>query len=117
VLGGFTVGAYAKIGSNAVLLKAVPAGATAVGNPAHIVQKDPAPAPDGAATQLFSAYGVTPNGDDPLSKALQGLINHAVAQERQIERITAAMKAAGLECGTLAHYDKVDSDQLNKLVD
>ena len=40
VLGSFTVGAYAKVGSNAVLLKPVPTGATAVGNPAHIVQKD-----------------------------------------------------------------------------
>ena len=38
VLGGFTVGEYAKIGSNAVVVKPVPAGATAVGNPAHLVR-------------------------------------------------------------------------------
>ena len=40
VLGSFTVGEYAKVGSNAVVIKPVPAGATAVGNPAHIVQKE-----------------------------------------------------------------------------
>jgi serine O-acetyltransferase len=116
VLGGFTVGDYAKVGSNAVLLKPVPAGATAVGNPAHIVQKE-ATAPLGATAHLFAAYGVTPNGDDPLSKALHGLINHAAKQEAQIERILATMQAAGLQCQGVAECDKLNSDQLNKLVD
>ena len=37
VLGGFTVGDGAKVGSNAVVTKPVPAGATAVGNPARII--------------------------------------------------------------------------------
>ena len=40
VLGGFTVGDDAKIGSNAVVTKPVPAGATAVGNPARIIQAE-----------------------------------------------------------------------------
>ena len=115
VLGNFTIGEYAKVGSNAVLLKAVPAGATAVGNPAHIVQKDTSQPVTGAG--LFAAYGVTPNGDDPLSKALHGLINHAVTQEQQIERILMAMKAAGISCQSLQECDKFDSVQLNKLVD
>ena len=35
--GGFVVGDGAKIGSNAVVIKPVPAGATAVGIPARIV--------------------------------------------------------------------------------
>ncbi|MGV7207134.1 serine O-acetyltransferase [Oxalobacteraceae bacterium A2-2] len=113
VLGNFTVGDYAKVGSNAVLLKPVPPGATAVGNPAHIVQKDAA----AAQANLFSAYGITPNGDDPLSKALRGLINHAVAQDQQIERLRASMQAAGLSCPSMAECDKLNSDQLNKLVD
>lgn len=38
VLGGFTVGKYAKIGSNAVVVKAVPAGATMVGSAARLIQ-------------------------------------------------------------------------------
>jgi serine O-acetyltransferase len=94
VLGSFTVGEYAKVGSNAVVIKPVPAGATAVGNPAHLVRKDA----DARSAQMFAAYGVTPNGDDPLSKALHGLINHAARQDEQIERLGAAIKAAGISC-------------------
>jgi serine O-acetyltransferase len=112
VLGGFTVGEYAKVGSNAVLLKPVPPGATAVGNPAHIVRKH-----DGHAQRLFTAYGVTPNGDDPMSKALHGLINHAAAQEQQIERIVALLKANGMHSGEIDAVGKADPAQLNKLVD
>jgi serine O-acetyltransferase len=37
ILGGFTVGDGARIGSNAVVIKPVPAGATAVGNPARLI--------------------------------------------------------------------------------
>ena len=113
VLGGFTIGDYAKVGSNAVLLKPVPAGATAVGNPAHVVQKDLL----GAAANPFAAYGVTPNGDDPLSKALRGLSENAVQQEERIERLMATMRAAGLECQGVPECDKLNSDQLNKLVE
>jgi serine O-acetyltransferase len=59
---------------------------------------------------------VVPNGDDPLSKALHGLIDHAATQEHQIECITAALKAAGIGCENLLQNDKFDPDQLNKLV-
>ncbi|MBB3221745.1 serine O-acetyltransferase [Pseudoduganella umbonata] len=116
VLGGFTVGEYAKVGSNAVLLKPVPPGATAVGNPANIVQKHEQGTRH-PAQHLFAAYGVTPNGDDPMSKALHGLINHAAAQERQIERIVALLKESGLQCGDIEAVGKSDPAQLNKLVD
>jgi serine O-acetyltransferase len=43
VLGGFTVGDGARIGSSAVVVKPVPPGATAVGNPARIIQAEPRP--------------------------------------------------------------------------
>ncbi len=113
VLGAFTVGEYAKVGSNAVVIKAVPAGATAVGNPAHIVRKED----QTRSAELFAAYGVMPNGDDPLSKALHGLINHAARQDEQLERITATMKAAGICCPDMELGDKLDQAQLNRLVD
>jgi serine O-acetyltransferase len=116
VLGAFTVGEYAKVGSNAVLLKPVPPGGTAVGNPAHIVQKHEQEA-QRHAQRLFAAYGVTPNGDDPMSKALHGLISHAAAQERQIERIVALLRENGLQCGDIEAIGKPDPAQLNKLVD
>jgi serine O-acetyltransferase len=37
LLGGITIGSHAKIGANAVVLRDVPAGATAVGVPARII--------------------------------------------------------------------------------
>ena len=118
VLGGFTVGDGAKVGSNAVVTKEVPAGATAVGNPARIVQRAAPQDPrDQAAARIFAAYGVMPNGDDPLSKALHGLINQVAAQEQQIEVMLAALKGAGIGCQRFEELSRFDADQLNKLVD
>ncbi|HEX7636632.1 MAG TPA: serine O-acetyltransferase [Noviherbaspirillum sp.] len=117
VLGSFMVGEGAKIGSNAVVVKEVPPGATVVGNPAHIVRKDAGRQREEAAARVFAAYGVMPNsGEDPLSNALHKLIDHAVMQERQMRQIVAALKAAGVNCEVL-QSDKFDPEQLNKLVD
>jgi serine O-acetyltransferase len=113
VLGSFTVGEYAKVGSNAVVVKPVPAGATAVGNPAHIVRKEE----QVRSAQMFAAYGVTPNGDDPLSKALHGLINHVARQDEQIEQLSSLMKESGIACPNMQESDKLDSVRLNRLVD
>jgi serine O-acetyltransferase len=113
VLGAFTVGEYAKIGSNAVVIKPVPSGATAVGNPAHIIRKED----QSRSAHLFAAYGVTPNGDDPLSKALRALVDHVARQDEQIERLTNTMREAGLCCPKVREGDKLDSEQLNRLVD
>ncbi|MFZ6692442.1 serine O-acetyltransferase [Undibacterium sp. SXout20W] len=116
VLGSFTVGAGAKIGSNSVVVKPVPAGATAVGNPAHIIKKE-ATSNEAASSQLFAAYGVTPNSDDPVSKVLHKLIDHAVSQQEQIEKLSAAIAIAGIVCDVQIEKDKFNSEQINSLVD
>ncbi len=91
VLGGFTVGDGAKVGSNAVVTKPVPAGATAVGNPARIIQAEGDAKREAAASKMgFSAYGVTQN-DDPLSLAMRGLIDNASSQEHQIALLWQAV--------------------------
>jgi serine O-acetyltransferase len=89
VLGGFTVGDGARVGSNAVVLKEIPAGATAVGVPARILHPD-LPSSDNSSDvndkkAYFSAYGVTPNIDDPVSMALKGLIDATLEQEAKIK--------------------------------
>ncbi len=117
VLGGFTVGEGAKIGSNAVVVKEVPPGATAIGNPAHIVQKDAQKTREEAAARMFAAYGVTPNGDDPMSTALHGLIDNAAAQEQQIGKIISALRAAGIGCEVTPEAEKFDPEHLSKLVE
>jgi serine O-acetyltransferase len=117
VLGAFTVGEGAKVGSNAVVVKEVPPGATAVGNPARIIEKEILSSREDAAARMFAAYGLTPNGDDPLSKAMHGLIDNAASQELQLAKIIEALKAAGIQCETVPELDKFNPEQLNKLVE
>ncbi|MDI9333273.1 MAG: serine O-acetyltransferase [Cytophagales bacterium] len=59
VLGGFTVGDGAKIGSNAVVIKPVPAGATAVGIPARIIMPKEGVSLEVNSGAAFTAYGIT----------------------------------------------------------
>jgi serine O-acetyltransferase len=91
VLGGFTVGDGARIGSNAVVLKEIPAGATAVGIPARILHPDLPQSADSKTKEYFSAYGVTPNVDDPVSMALKGLIDATIEQEAKIAALEKAL--------------------------
>jgi serine O-acetyltransferase len=67
VLGGFTVGKYAKIGSNAVVVKEVPAGATMVGGAARLIH-DKAKAEQMGLDSLAN-NGVTP-ADDYIEKTV-----------------------------------------------
>ena len=125
VLGGFTVGDGARIGSNAVVVKPVPAGATAVGNPARVIQADADIKREQVASQMgFSAYGVTQN-DDPMSQALRGLIDNAASQEHQvallweaIEKLSKTQAVPGRNCvpHDAAREEKFDSGKLNDLV-
>jgi serine O-acetyltransferase len=115
VLGGFTVGTEAKIGSNSVVLKPVPAGATAVGNPAHIVHKNAEP--DQTKAHIFSAYGISANGDDPVSKTLQQLIEHVLAQQKQIENLNAALDKAGMCAEAVTGFQKLEPKDINRLLD
>jgi serine O-acetyltransferase len=125
VLGGFTVGDGAKIGSNAVVTKPVPAGATAVGNPARIILADDEARREAAASRLgFSAYGVTQN-DDPLSQAMRGLIDNAASQEQQIallwqaiEKLSHQGTGASADCvpEAAARQGHFEADKLNQLV-
>ncbi len=71
ILGPFVVGDGAKVGSNSVVVKPVPAGATVVGIPARIVEAGPAQAEGGR--MAFDAYAVSADLDDPLNKVLLAL--------------------------------------------
>jgi serine O-acetyltransferase len=123
VLGGFTVGDGAKVGSNAVVTKPVPAGATAVGNPARIIQAEIDVKREEAASKMgFSAYGVTQN-DDPLSQAMRGLIDNAAAQEHQIamlwqtiDKLSAQREEADCVPGDAARSEHFEAAKLNELV-
>lgn len=142
ILGGFTVGKRARIGSNAVVIKPVPAEATAVGNPARVVLKDGSPRssltddapcqerwrkrplhgllrPESqdskeAATPDFAAYAVDASAGDPLVQAIQELVEHAACQEQRINRLCEALEHLGqhIENGDMP----LDRERLNQLL-
>jgi serine O-acetyltransferase len=123
VLGGFLVGDNASVGSNAVVTKPVPAGATAVGIPARIIQADDSKRREQVANQLgFSAYGITEN-DDPLSQAMKGLIDNASSQEHQIallwqaiEKLSAMRRDGDCVPEDAAVTESFEADKLTQLV-
>jgi serine O-acetyltransferase len=107
VLGGFTVGDGAKVGSNAVVLKEVPAGATVVGIPGRIVEES---AKEKGKAQ-FAAYGVVPGQEDPYLKTLQSLVDHAQELEQTVSALTEKVRRMEQ---TLAEAPKADPLRLIK---
>jgi serine O-acetyltransferase len=126
ILGGFVVGDNARVGSSAVVLKPVPPGATAVGNPARIILAEDAVSREESAARMgFSAYGVT-QGDDPVSQAMKGLIDNAAGHEHQIALLWQAIEKLSSRTRELpsepcvpgeAHTTETfDAERLNRLV-
>src|SRR3989338_11284185 len=99
VLGPFTVGAGAKVGSNAVVTKEVPAGATAVGIPGRIIVKtdDEQEAKRQAIAEKlgFDAYGVSQDMPDPVARAIGQLLDHLHAVDGRLEGMCGALKSLG----------------------
>lgn len=119
ILGPITIGERAKVGSNAVVVKDVPAGATAVGNPARIIDSEQAQKREEKAGQMgFSAYALGDKQDDPLAKAIHGLLDHAVETDRRVAYLLQKLEAMGVPLeDELATVDKFDPQYLSKIVD
>lgn len=98
VLGPFTIGAGAKIGSNAVVVKAVPPGVTVVGIPARVVNEDQA---DSLTRQrqgdAFAAYGLAPSAQDPLDVLLHQMRDELARQQSEIEDLRDALARQGAD--------------------
>ncbi len=120
VLGPITVAAGAKVGSNAVVTKPVPAGATAVGNPARIIDhSEEGRQREAQAEKMgFSAYAVGGDQDDPLVKAIHGLLDHAAETDRRLESLLRELNAQGVKCDKdVQAADSFDPQYLSKIVD
>ncbi len=83
VLGPFTVGDGARIGSNAVVVKAVPPGVTMVG----IAARPAGPRPVIDESACFSPYGTTPGSAslDPLTRSIERLAARVHELEERLE--------------------------------
>jgi serine O-acetyltransferase len=119
VLGPITIGAEAKIGSNAVVVKDVPAGATAVGIPARILDQEKSQQRDDMAKKIgFSAYAVSEDMNDPMAKAIHALLDHAAKQDQQLQQLAEQLAKLGADVETDAEVGKAfDVNHLNKIVD
>jgi serine O-acetyltransferase len=119
VLGPITIGAGARVGSDAVVVKDVPAGATAVGNPARIIENDkPEDVTPQSAKLSFTAYGINRDANDPYTKALHALLEHAAETDQRLDQLLKTLENSGVqldEANTVA--DKFDPKYLSKIVD
>jgi serine O-acetyltransferase len=108
VLGPFKVGDNARIGSNSVVIKEVPAGATVVGVPGRVVEAGGAT--DDVRREIarklgFDAYGATPDLPDPEAHAINQMLDHIHALDRTARQLCQALREAGIEPGELCLPD------------
>ncbi|MFV8834298.1 serine O-acetyltransferase [Aquisalimonas sp.] len=98
VLGPVTVSTGARVGSNAVVIKDVPEGATMVGIPARVAGQRAEKTPQREATARkigFDAYGTT-DMPDPVSQAINSILDHIhVTDERLVEMCQAVRDLGG----------------------
>jgi serine O-acetyltransferase len=98
ILGPITLGTGARVGSNAVVTKDVPAGATVVGIPGKVVKKKQAEDRVRAETARrigFDAYGQAGEMPDPVANAINQLLDHISVQDRRTEALCTALKELG----------------------
>lgn len=109
VLGPFEVGDGARVGSNAVVVKAVPAGATVVGIPARIVKTEEEPSEKVVAIARkmgFDAYGLSKDMTDPVADAFTAMLDHIHELDERVVHL----------CRSLHQLDaRLPQDQLSRL--
>lgn len=115
VLGPFKVGDNARIGSNSVVIKEVPANATVVGVPGRIMieggDNDAALRREIARKLGFDAYGATPDLPDPEAHAINQMLDHIQALDHTIRHLCKALREAGIDPGEVC-LDELKDCQL-----
>lgn len=104
ILGPITVGEGARVGSNAVVTRDVPSGATVVGIPGRIVRKREADVDEqqeerrrAMAEKIgFDAYGMTPDMPDPIANSIRSMLDHMHAVDEKLTGMCRAMQEAGI---------------------
>jgi serine O-acetyltransferase len=99
ILGPIRVGFGSRVGSNAVVLKDVPAGATVVGVPARMaVARDPTQRQqrEAVAERIgFDAYGATQDMADPIANAINAMLDHIHATDNRLQEMCGAIRHLG----------------------
>ncbi len=105
VLGPILVEDGARIGSNAVVVKPVPPGASVVGVPGRVVERaedaDQQRRADTAKRMGFDAYGATRDAPDPVANAINRMLDHIHHMDQRMEAMSRALEAKGI----MHHFD------------
>jgi serine O-acetyltransferase len=99
VLGPLQVGENARIGSNAVVVKDVPAGATVIGIPGRIVAKADVTV-SAERKQLakkfgFDAYAVAADNPDPVANAIGRMLDHIQLLDTKVSELCHSVNQLG----------------------
>ncbi len=102
VLGPITLGAGARVGSNAVVVKDVPANCTVVGVPGrNASQREPKEGHERRAAFAekigFDAYGASEDMPDPVANAIDAMLDHVHAMDQQMQNMCKSIKSLGME--------------------
>jgi serine O-acetyltransferase len=103
VLGPITLGAGARVGSNAVVVKDVPAGATVVGVPGQVLRQadDRSRTRQATARRIgFDAYGTAQDMPDPVAQAVDRMLDHIHALEHRMDSLQESVNEVRVETGT-----------------
>lgn len=101
ILGPIVIGENARVGSNSVIVKAVPDGATVVGIPGRVVGAQDAQTVERskiASKMGFDAYGATSDSPDPVAHAINHMLDHIQLMDKQMQDMKQAMRTAGIKC-------------------
>ena len=102
ILGPISVGDNARICSNSVVVKDVPAGATVVGIPGHVVpsksdEKESQQREAMAKKIGFDAYGQSPQMPDPVAHAIDCMLDHMYQVDQKMKILSLALGKAGIQ--------------------
>jgi serine O-acetyltransferase len=101
ILGPITLGAGAKVGSNAVVVKDVPANATAIGIPARILEETPVDKKAEANPASFTAYAVVDDNEkfnhEAMAIALQALMEKSAKQDLKLAEMTLQLQLLAVD--------------------
>jgi serine O-acetyltransferase len=106
-----------RIGSNAVVLKDVPAGSTVVGVPGRVVTIKAQAEPDSRRQAIakkmgFDAYGATRDMPDPVATAINGILDHIHVMDERLEQMCRELRSLGAELDEL-HMPDLGPCELN----
>ncbi len=111
VLGPIDIGKDARIGSNSVVVKPVPSGATVVGIPGRIIDQNKSQATkerEQIANKMgFNAYGATADMPDPVAHAINHMLDHIHLMDKQLDSMKKVLNESGIE------YEEQDMPSLD----